>query len=127
MRCQIILVKQVVSIVLLIAFITVSFSKVILVGYYELNKKQITEQFCVNKDKPQMHCCGKCMLKKKLAEQEQQKSPVVPDLKNEIQLFHSPLTINIVTDLSNGINISSPYTFVYQTGVNGSVFHPPCA
>jgi hypothetical protein len=98
------------------------------VGYYELNKKQITEQFCVNKDKPQLHCCGKCMLKKKLAEQEaQQKSPAVPDIKNEIQLFGSPVTIYINSGVGMITNITSPYNKLLQLGVNGSVFHPPCA
>jgi hypothetical protein len=121
-------VKGIISILLLVSFITVNFSKVFIVGYYELNKKQLTELYCVNKDKPEMHCCAKCLLKKKLAQQEeQQKSPAVPDIKNEIQLFGSPLTIHINNDMNKGVSILSPYTHSLQSGVNSSVFHPPCA
>jgi len=68
------------------------------------------------------------MLKKKLAEQEaQQKSPVVPDIKNDIQLFGSPVTIYINSGVGSLTKISSPYNKSLQLGVNGSVFHPPCA
>ncbi len=40
---------------------------------YRLNKTYIAENLCINKDKPEMHCHGKCYLKKqikKAAEQE---------------------------------------------------------
>ncbi len=68
------------------------------------------------------------MLKKKLAEQEaEQKSPAVPDIKNEIQLFGSPIAIYINNGAGAFINISSPYNKSLQLGVNGSVFRPPCA
>jgi hypothetical protein len=121
-------VSRILSIVLLLAFITVNFSKVFIVGYYELNKKQLTEEFCVNKDKPEMHCCAKCLLKKKLAaDEEKQKSPALPDVKNDIQLFGSPIVIHINNSQSQINSIVSPYTQSLQTGVNGSVFHPPCA
>jgi len=68
------------------------------------------------------------MLKKKLAEQEeQQKSPAVPDIKNDIQLFGSPITIYIQNTENVGILLMSPYTQSLQTGMKISVFHPPCA
>src|ERR1700722_13344934 len=87
-------VKRLISVVLLFAFITVNFSKVIIWVNYELNKAQITKDYCVNKDKPMMHCCGKCKLKMQLAQdEEKQKSPAMPDIKNDIQLFGSPVYI----------------------------------
>ncbi|RMH65462.1 MAG: hypothetical protein D6677_02410 [Calditrichaeota bacterium] len=33
---------------------------------YELNKAYIASTLCVNKDKPEMHCEGRCHLKKEL-------------------------------------------------------------
>ncbi len=120
--------KSIVSIVLLFSFLTVNFSKVFIVGYYELNKKQLTEQYCVNKDKPEMHCCAKCLLKKKLADDDaKQRTPVVPDIKNDIQLFGSPISIHINNNVGEGISILSAYTCSLQSGVNASIFHPPCA
>jgi len=33
---------------------------------YVVNYKHISEDLCVNKDKPEMHCNGKCHLKKEI-------------------------------------------------------------
>lgn len=120
--------NRIVSALLLIAFVTVNFSKVIIVAHYELNKAKITEQFCVNKDKPAMHCCGKCHLKKKLAEDDaKQKSPALPDIKNDIQLFGSPLAVHIYSEKTVALLISSPYKMFVHTKTANSVFRPPCA
>ena len=35
---------------------------------YQTHKQEITEKFCENKDKPDLHCNGKCHLKKQLKE-----------------------------------------------------------
>jgi hypothetical protein len=118
--------KRFISILLLFAFISVNFSKVIIWVHYELNKAQITEQYCVNKDKPMLHCCGKCQLKKKLAEDdEKQKSPSMPDVKNEITLFNSPLSIAILKSDNSLSIINSVYRSVFHSGIHTSIFHPP--
>ncbi|MGP8214872.1 MAG: hypothetical protein ACLQQ4_04850 [Bacteroidia bacterium] len=120
--------KRILSIIVLLAFIIVNYSKVFIVVHYELNKKQLTEQFCINKDKPQMHCCAKCLLKKKLAEDDAKKnSPALPDVKNDIQLFGSPLSVQINNSVNEGINMQSSYSQILLPGVQSSVFHPPCA
>jgi hypothetical protein len=38
---------------------------------YQLNKSYITEVYCVNKNKPWMHCNGHCFLMKKLRQAEE--------------------------------------------------------
>ena len=75
-----------------------------------------------------MHCCAKCLLKKKLADDDaKQRTPVVPDIKNDIQLFGSPVSININNNVGEGITMESPYIASFQPGINTSVFHPPQA
>ena len=37
-----------------------------LCAYYQINKKQIAETLCINKNKPSLHCDGKCYLSKQL-------------------------------------------------------------
>jgi hypothetical protein len=96
--------------------------------HYQLNKAEITDKYCVNKDKPQMHCCGKCHLKKALAQDdEKQKSPAVPDIKNDIQLFGSPVTIHIYSNTDKGIKITTPYITGYSYNEPVGIFHPPQA
>jgi hypothetical protein len=38
----------------------------VLVVDYQLHKARITEQYCINKARPQLHCNGKCHLAKQL-------------------------------------------------------------
>lgn len=118
--------KRILSVFLLLAFVTANFSQFIIVIHYELNKTQITQEYCVNKDKPMMHCCGKCHLTKKLAEDDaKQKSSTVPNLKNEILLDFPSLATTISFTVTGRKNLTSPYLSSLLPGVNGSVFHPP--
>jgi hypothetical protein len=49
----------------------------VLVVDYQLNKARITELYCVNKARPQLHCNGKCHLAKQLrkADGAEKKAP----------------------------------------------------
>ncbi len=72
-----------------------------------------------------MHCCGKCMLKKKLAEQEeQQKLPVFPDIKTDFTLIiQAHQFFKIYQDTFTPLyELSVLFTQREITGV----FHPPC-
>lgn len=37
---------------------------------YEMNKQEITELFCINKDKPELNCNGSCHLMQQLKDRE---------------------------------------------------------
>jgi len=102
-------------------------SKSILFINYEINKAEITAKYCVNKDKPMMHCCGKCLLKRKLAEQEeQQKLPAFPDIKMDIQLYCSESILNLYPKEYNKIDLSPTNLSLHTLFEGTSVFHPPC-
>lgn len=120
--------KSVLSIVLLSSFLIVNMSKSIILVNYEMNKKEITAKYCINKDKPQMHCCGKCLLKRKLAEQEeQQKLPVYPDIKTDMQLYCSE-SIDLLIFPENNRRIFILTNHSLHSMFEGmGVFHPPTA
>lgn len=116
--------RSLISILLAFSFLTVSVSKSIILVNYELNKKEITEKYCVNKDKPQMHCCGKCMLKKKLAEQEeQQKYPLFPDIKTDVPLVSEVYKVCQIYKVQKVEWKEFNNPSVYFIGK--SIFHPP--
>lgn len=73
------------------------------VNYY-LNKEQITEEKCVNKDKPKLECDGKCYLKKQVIsmQKEDDNSPGVLDLKVE-KYVHDGVERNDENLLSWGV------------------------
>lgn len=61
----------------------------LLVVNYELNKAQITAQYCVNKAKPRLHCNGQCRLAKQLrkAEGTDKKAPVTSIAKGKFEVL----------------------------------------
>ncbi len=59
------------STILLIALTAQPILKVGTVLYYQLNIDYIVEKYCVNKERPQLKCNGKCYLAKKLQLQQQ--------------------------------------------------------
>jgi hypothetical protein len=63
-------VQKAISILLLLVLQMPMLLKIGIVVNWKLNQTTITKTFCVNKDKPNMHCNGKCHLKKQLAKVE---------------------------------------------------------
>lgn len=55
---------------------------------YQINKEYIAKNLCENKDKPEMNCCGKCVVKKAL-EKDTQKNKMNFTKENEIAKFCS--------------------------------------
>lgn len=101
-------------------------SSLIQVGFW-LNQSYIAENLCVNKDKPMMHCNGKCYLTKQLKEQQQQKQQA-PDAKAptfDIIPFFVPKLFGI----EQTVIFSKIQYFIQDEcliyGFHRAIFHPP--
>lgn len=57
---------------LLLAFMASTFSKGLIVVHFYVNQDYIAKNLCENRNKPMMHCCGRCQLRKRLAHEENQ-------------------------------------------------------
>lgn len=69
--------------------------------HYVLHKKYYAEVLCENKDKPMMHCNGKCHLKKEIKELEENKNnpnTPIPIFQNNKEVF--PAIMEIVNRFS---------------------------
>ena len=106
-----------------------NFSKTYTVLYFYANQDQLAAQFCVNKDKPKLHCNGKCYLCKQLAEQEKKEaeSYILQNWKIEFVFkdldcssIKDPVFTNIPKVLNPNTNESIPFN------VSGELFKPPC-
>ncbi|GAB4047406.1 hypothetical protein [Spirosoma litoris] len=61
-----------------------------IIAHYQLNKEYIARVLCENRDKPQLHCDGKCYLAKQLkTQQEKQDKETTERVQNSpvMQLF----------------------------------------
>ncbi len=110
-------------------FLLQTFSKTIILTDYQINKDYIAKVLCVNKNKPKMHCNGKCHLKNELNKAEKkEKSPANPlNEKNEIQLFsQSGSTMNLFNSVILTSNkLISDDSFHLSDKHLDSIFHPP--
>jgi hypothetical protein len=99
---------------------------------YELRKDYIIKNYCVNKNRPEMHCDGKCYLAKQIQKAEQE------DEKQATNNFISKLlTLELIQKnnlfanyfLAKGFSEKSIQNFQYKNRISHlhafSFFHPP--
>jgi hypothetical protein len=96
---------------------------------YELRKDYIIQNYCVNKNRPELHCDGKCYLAKQIKTTEQQEQQQKGadfnrylfgvefiETQNEIIVFHLSKT-KLLTNFEYRDSLSQKHL--------SSVFHPP--
>jgi hypothetical protein len=83
--------KKVVLIILTLSFLTFQFSEILIFLSFKINQETIAKTLCIEKDVENSTCKGCCQLKKKLADQHEQKEklPPVENSKNNIDLLAS--------------------------------------
>lgn len=71
-----------------------SMNNLISFGFFKLNQNRIELEACVNKYKPSKKCHGKCYLKKKLQEQQNQtKNPFHESNQMKLDHFYMPVEL----------------------------------
>lgn len=122
--------KKLIAILLLTSLVYQCTVKLGILAWYEINKDYVAKTLCVNKDKPQMKCCGKCYLHKQLnkAENESNDGKQQPNKMDKLELmtFIIPQGLSFQTHFSIeqkvfNSSVQSSYYFQYSSGV----FHPP--
>jgi hypothetical protein len=97
---------------------------------YVVNYEYISKVLCVNKDKPMLHCNGKCQLMKELAKASENEKPVsdkkIATQESEVLFIEKigsfvaiPLFFRITTKIID--NYSNFYSHLNSC----TVFHPP--
>jgi len=90
--------KQLISCFLLFGILTNCFNYWILSSSYTFNKSYIASVFCTNKDKPDLHCEGKCFMDIKLKELEQKNKSEQDNLKRIIETI-APNTATLLAPI----------------------------
>ncbi len=97
---------------------------------YELNKLEIIEKFCINKEETSFSCEGKCHLNVELKKVEEQspngEAPVINE-EQSLTLFHTyvnKLELN-KQHLISHLNCNYVNHYVYSS--TASIFRPPRA
>ncbi len=125
------MVNKVIAILLLFLLNIPLFSKWSFVVYYQVNKSYIAKELCINKNRPQLHCDGKCFLAKKLkAEEEKEQKATSEKLEKmpEIVLFFDNNPVDFSGN-SSFEELPKLHSFSYLEPKYGSpllgIFQPP--
>ncbi|WP_203256028.1 hypothetical protein [Hyunsoonleella ulvae] len=95
---------------------------------YIINQDYIAEFLCINKDKPEIQCNGKCHLVKQIEKQKEQEplSALSISLENYPIGFVTILKIEGLYDFDlNKKSANTPYQILYSFDYNYGTFQPP--
>ena len=103
---------------------------------WKINQEIITQKYCVNKDKPMLHCDGKCYLMKKMNQldlEEKQERQKYPFPSQKLEQIETPF-IAVVMDFTfyatefqisdNKLQFST-WSNLYNFDFNKNCFQPP--
>ena len=111
---------------LIVSLLACNCSRFFIYAGFELNKKYISENLCVNKNKPWLHCNGKCYFMRKIKEaQDKEQSKEAQAQKNLFQeaFISKPPTIKFHTQLLQVIPVINNQFDLPQ--VQLPIFQPP--
>jgi hypothetical protein len=94
---------------------------------YEVNRDYIAKNLCENRNKPQMHCNGKCHLNKELKEQQKKEQNPLSSIIIKylaIQYFQSQYEFSF-THFSTTVKNNFYYSQTSLPKISFSIFHPP--
>ncbi|AEL24279.1 hypothetical protein [Cyclobacterium marinum] len=97
---------------------------------FTINRAYIIENFCVNKDKPMLHCDGQCFLAEKLKKAQDQKENQAGGIEfnRDFGIFIlQEASISLSTLPSTTLNHGASYQEAYRVSQFVDIFHPPKA
>ncbi|MCH2192587.1 hypothetical protein [Kordia sp.] len=113
--------------IFIILYITAMLRPVMPLAYYVINQDYIADFLCINKDKPELECNGKCYLAEQLKKASEEKEKNLPAIQMEeypigsidFSFFLSEKPY--IKSTTNNIGYCNHYKFAYLS----RVFHPP--
>jgi hypothetical protein len=124
------LFRRTAAFLLLLVFFAQAFSRYLLVADYYVNTAAYIAN-CVNKDRPLMHCNGRCQLCKRLHQQDSNEDKQTPERKstgdrNETLFSTAPLGEFAALHLTASIILQYPELSAGKpVAMPRTLFHPP--
>jgi hypothetical protein len=118
--------RRLIGILLLFGSVALNLSGFFVLAGFEFNRDYVARELCVNRDKPQLHCNGKCYLIKKLKQaqdKEEQETRQIQKIQLQEATVSLPFLFNTFT-----VPLPSP-SVPLCTGMPvarvTAIFHPP--
>lgn len=98
-------------------------------AHFYLDREQITAIYCINKDKPQLECDGKCELSKRLSEAKNKKENEAEVTLEELSLTffaQNPFEKSETNPRLDYLVVNTPkHQISHQLNLGKDFFHPP--
>jgi len=123
-------VTQISSIIVALLFVfTINFKSFVTISYF-INQAEIIELFCINKEKPQLKCDGKCHLATQLTEVESdtEDSPFSSNnIVHNLEISFSLLEDNIIIQQNSSKDLKQSHNNYTPSTIDGyySILSPP--
>lgn len=115
-----------IALLLIVSSLSMNLSGLFVFAGFEMNRDYIAKELCINKNKPELHCNGKCYLMRKLKQAEEKEQ------KQEQQLLkvylQQPAGLLRVVHISYAyaeIAVHIPQSTGKPLSAVNTVFHPP--
>lgn len=115
-------------IILLITVLVSIFHKTLIIGSFYLRKAYIIEYLCENRQKPELHCDGKCYLKKQINASETAKNniPSFPVLDENVTFYYELVDKFVfLTPIINHRSVFLRYQIPQTESPLSDIFRPP--
>lgn len=118
--------RKIIAIFLVVGIVTNCFNYWLLATSYSFNKAYISSVLCTNKDKPELHCEGKCFMDIKLKELEQKNKQDQENLKRMIETL-APETVALLAPVYEIRLATATPDYLQKKPIKTavSIFHPP--
>ena len=121
--------KSCLSIFLLCCLMMTNFSRMFVFSAFEVNQKYIATKLCINRDKPEMHCNGKCYLANKIKQVEEKEKKEAQD--GQKKGFQDTCILKQTTEqFAYGFELKTVYVLekaLLLPTRSSEVLHPPPA
>ncbi|MCR8558968.1 hypothetical protein KXD93_15025 [Mucilaginibacter sp. BJC16-A38] len=122
--------RQAIIYLLIFSTLSVNFSRYFVYAGFELNRNYIASTLCENRDKPWLHCNGKCYFIKKIKQaQENERREAAKDglSRLEVSFFQEPFKLRFIepVTLPDAKNPFPNYSYYYTSHYIEAVFRPP--
>lgn len=115
-------------IILLLTVLVSIFHKTLIIGSFYARKAYIIEFLCENRQKPELHCDGKCYLKKQMNDTEKEKNnvPNFPVLEENVTFYYQTIyQFEFLNPVANNRSVFLQYQIPQTESPLSDIFRPP--
>ncbi len=115
---------------LMFAVLAVNFSTAFVYVGFKVNQPYIAKTLCINRNRPWLHCNGKCYFMRKIKQaEENEKKQAEKDssIRMEVSFFQEPYSITFIEPVILEANKSTfpRYIYQYSSSYTETIFRPP--